>query len=294
MKKSVVLQLLATCLISLSLPAIGQVVLTGTNYTQNFNGIGNGLPAGWSVRTNSTTTSLGSQVAYATANKTWGDSTGEFGNCASTVSNSGTNFLGGESTTMQGNCTNRSLAVRQTAAFGDPGAAFILQISNTLGVSNLAFSVDMNMLKVNANSNVWTVDYAVGNNPTAFTLLGTNSDPGLFGSTHRVFSLGTDANNQPASVWIRIAALSPAALTSTRDTFSIDNFILNYNRLAVAPALLSIKSDGNQVVLSWDGSGWTLQAAPDWAETFTNLPEATSPFTNAMDGPARFFRLIAD
>ncbi len=288
------LQLLATWLVSLSLSAIGQVILTGTSYTQNFNGIGNGLPAGWSVRTNSTTTSLGNPVTYVAANKTWGDSTGEFGNCASPVSNSGTNFLGGESTTMQGNCTNRSLAVRQTASFGDPGAAFILQISNTLGVSSLAFSVDMNMLKVNVNSNVWTVDYAVGNNPTAFTLLGTNSDSGLFGSTHRTFNLGTDADNQPASIWIRIATLSPAALTSTRDTFGIDNFTMNYNRLAVAPALLSIKSDGNQVVLSWNDSGWTLQAAPDLTGTFTNLPDATSPFTNVMDGPARFFQLIAD
>src|SRR5579862_3533604 len=100
-----------------------QLTLTGTNYLQDFNAISNGIPIGWSIRINATTNSLGTTTNnYNAAGKTWGDIGGEFGNCASTVANSGTNFLGSESTTVQGNCTNRALAIRQTGSFGDPGA----------------------------------------------------------------------------------------------------------------------------------------------------------------------------
>src|SRR5690348_4539439 len=85
-----------------------QLTLTGTNYLQDFNTISNGIPIGWSVRINATTNSLGTNTtSYNAAGKTWGDTSGEFGNCAATKANSGTNFLGGESTAVQGNCTNR-------------------------------------------------------------------------------------------------------------------------------------------------------------------------------------------
>ena len=49
--------------LTVTLPATGQVVLSGTNYTQTFDRLGVGLPAGWSVRTNATATSLGTAVS---------------------------------------------------------------------------------------------------------------------------------------------------------------------------------------------------------------------------------------
>jgi hypothetical protein len=272
--------------------ASGQVVLSGTNHTQDFNSLGNGLPPGWSVRTNATATSLGTAAAFNPNAITWGTQAGQFGNCAGTVANAGTNFNGDETTTVQGNCTNRSLAIRQTAAFGDPGAAFVFQIANTIGLSNFTFSVDLNMLKVNANSNVWTVDYAVGNSPSAFTSLGTYTDPGVFGSTRRSFALGADADNQTASIWIRIGALTASANTSTRDTFGLDNFSLSYAGSAVTEIPLFIQSDGQNAVLTWNDTSFALQAAPTSVGTFTNVPAATSPFTNALDEPAKYFRLI--
>src|ERR1700690_1809993 len=127
-------------------PARAQLALAGTNYTQNFDAISNGLPTGWSVRLNATATNLGTNVDFPTAPKTWADTKGEFGNCASTLSNSGTNFNGSEPTGTQTNCLNRALALRQTGSFGDPGAAFVLQLANTAGLSNLTFSVDLCIL----------------------------------------------------------------------------------------------------------------------------------------------------
>ena len=205
-----------------------QLNLTGTNYTQDFNAISNGLPAGWSVRLNATAASLGTNANFPTAAKTWADTTGEFGNCASTVANSGTNFAGTESTTIQGNCTNRALAVRQTGSFGDPGAAFVLQITNTLGLSNLTFSVHLCTLRTNGYITIWTNQYAVGNPPGSFTTLGAYTNASAFGATTQTYNLGADANNTSSNVWIRIVALSAATGSGSRATFGIDDFSLSW------------------------------------------------------------------
>jgi hypothetical protein len=274
--------------------AAAQVTLTGTNYTQTFNSISSGLPPGWSVRTNATATSLGQPASFPTAGKTWGDNIGAFGSCAATVSNTGTNFNGMESATIQGNCTNRVLAIRQTSVFGDPGAAFVFQIANTTGFSNFTFSVDLSLLKPNGFSTTWNIEYAVGDSPSSFTLLGTYSDPGTFSTTNRTFALGTDADNQPNNVWIRIAALSNATGSGTRDTFGMDNFVLNYSMAATRVTLvpLFLQTDGKNAVLTWNDSAYSLQASPSVDGTYTNVSGATSPFTNALDAPAKFFRLI--
>ena len=47
-----------------------QLTLSGTNYTQNFDAISNGLPAGWSVRIDATTNSLGTVTNLISAKKT--------------------------------------------------------------------------------------------------------------------------------------------------------------------------------------------------------------------------------
>lgn len=235
--------------------AVGQLYLVGTNYSQNFDGIAGGLPAGWTVRTGATAESIGSAAAFSGTPKSWGDTGGNFGNCAST-SGYGTNFLGAESATVQAAAANRSLALRQTGSFGDPGAAFVLQIANTIGISNLAFSLDFNMLKVNSCSTVWTVDYAVGDSPAAFAPLGTYSDPGIFGTTTSpLFTLGADADDQAQSVWIRIAALAAATGSGSRDTFGIDNFWLSYSNVnafvpATPPAITNPPVSTTAAVLS--------------------------------------------
>lgn len=147
-------------------------------------------------------------------------------------------------------------------------------------------------MKSNAYSTTWTLDYAVGNTPSSFTALGTFADPGAFGSTTKSYSLGTNADNQSSNVWIRIAALSAATDSGSRDTFGIDNFILNYAGVAPANVPLFIKTSGGNIVLTWSDSSFALQAATAASGSYSNISGATSPFTNALDAPAKFFRLI--
>jgi hypothetical protein len=277
------------------LTASAQVTLTGTSYTETFDSIGSGLPPGWSVRTNATAISLGIPANFTATTTNWAASSGQFANYASTISNSGTNFLGTEAPTNQAACTNRSLGVRQTGTFGDPGAAFVLRLENTLGFAGFQLSLDCNMLNVQSRSTPWTIDYGIGNSPGAFTALDTYADPGTFGATTKTVSFGAALDNLNQNVWIRIVATNGATGSGSRDTFGIDNFRLSYHAYgSIAPIPLKIEPSGGNVVLTWSNSSFALQAASTAAGTFTNVPGANSPHTNPITGPQKYFRLKAN
>jgi len=54
---------------------------------------------------------------------------------------------------------------------------------------------------------------------------------------------------------------------------------------------LSIQRLGSDVILTWTDTAFALQAAPEATGIYTNVPGATSPFTNAITGSQQFFRL---
>ncbi|MFN7138488.1 MAG: immunoglobulin domain-containing protein, partial [Limisphaerales bacterium] len=218
-----------------------QIVLTGTNYSQNFDSISTGLPVGWSVRTNAGATALGEAVSFSPNAATWADSAFGFKNLASTWSNSGTNFIGSENSTTQHGTTNRTLGVRQTSgvAGGDPGAALVMQLQNTVGLGNFQLTLDFNMLSVQGRSTTWSVDYGVGSNPSTFAAVGTYEDPGIYGTTTRSFGFGTGIENRNEPVWIRVVALTATSGSGSRDTCGIDNVSLSYGPFAGTPPTIS-------------------------------------------------------
>jgi uncharacterized repeat protein (TIGR03803 family) len=58
-----------------------------------------------------------------------------------------------------------------------------------------------------------------------------------------------------------------------------------------APIPLNWQSLNHGLVLSWTNAAFALQAASAIAATFTNIPGATSPYTNPISGAQQFFRL---
>ncbi len=68
---------------------------------------------------------------------------------------------------------------------------------------------------------------------------------------------------------------------------------IKYAAEAAAP-YLNIHRLGNNFVLSWTNAAFGLQSAPAITATFTNVPGATSPYTNTLSGGQRFFRLISN
>lgn len=68
-------------------------------------------------------------------------------------------------------------------------------------------------------------------------------------------------------------------------------FLSKYAAQATPPTL-NIQRFGSFVVLSWTNAAFGLHAAPTITGTFTNVPGATSPYTNTFSGGQRFFRLV--
>jgi hypothetical protein len=212
------------------------LTLSGTSYSQNFDGVAEGLPDGWTVRTGATASQVGSVAPFSVAHKNWDNTAGSFANYASTTNNEGVAFVGTETTSIQTNALNRCAGVRQTGTLGDPGAAFVLRIDNTIGFGEFQIVCDFQNLSVQGRTTVWTIDYGIGNDPTAFTAIGTytnyGTNSGVFGTTTKTLSFGSALNNQAENVWIRVAALSGSTGSGSRSTFGIDNFDLTWTNVS--------------------------------------------------------------
>lgn len=69
-------------------------------------------------------------------------------------------------------------------------------------------------------------------------------------------------------------------------TFINNGMVVDGGMVLLNPQRLS-----NKLVLNWTNAGFSLQAAPDISATFTNVPSASSPYTNPATAPREFFRL---
>lgn len=245
-------------LVSAALPSEAQVALGSGTYTQNFDSIGGGLPTGWSVTTGATATSLGTAATLNTAAVSWSTSTGQFANFAA-ADNNGSAFIGTESVTVQAAATDRALGLRQTGAFGDPGAAINFNFS-TIGQQVTAISFSAQMLSVQTRSTVWSVQIGTGAAPASWTTLTTISDSGVFGSTPiNLSGFGTALDNQ-ASAWIRIVALTASTGSGSRDTFGIDDFSISTTATSSATPPSISTSPTSQSVTEGDTVHFTVAA----------------------------------
>ncbi len=224
-----------------------QITLGSSPYTQDFNSIGSGLPTGWTVRTGATASNLGTTQTLVTANTVWSNTTGQFQNSAS----ANPPATSSDNTTTQNNNTDRALSVRQTGSFGDPGAAFVLQIANTLGYNSFSLSFDLMSLDGSGTgrTTTWLVDYGFGTTPSSFTTATTSpatltTSKGTWGTTTVTVNFGSALDNYNGSVWIRIVALSSSSGSGSRPVTGIDDFSLSYSSSPVPN--LSVGTLSNQ------------------------------------------------
>ncbi len=226
--------------------------LTGVSYQEDFNTLGDGITSGWAIYTDATSSSLGTLIDFNSAPKSWDNTAGGFRNVASANSE----LEEGDAASEQKDVSDRALGIRQTGSFGDPGAAFVLSLTDTKGFQDFQLSLEAQMLSVQSRSTSWTIDYRIGTEGE-FLALGTYDDPGEWGVTH--LTTGSDflnfsdsINNQSEPVQIRFVSLSDSTGESFRDTVAIDNFILNYSPVdnsadsdETAPHVLAIQRPEN-------------------------------------------------
>jgi trimeric autotransporter adhesin len=245
--------LFATSILAFGTQAQTSITLTGTSYTQNFDGLGVALPTGWSVWTGATATSLGTvrtmttqaglpfQISPDTSACAGLILGGGFKNYPSAdVINPGVNFCVSGTTTLSATYSDRALGVRQirydNTSFpaSDSGAAFALQLANTTGISNMNVSFKLQSLDTaSSRTTTWKLDYGIGATPSSFTAITTTGTMTTGGKTFSnntiTATLPAAVDNQSSPVWIRIAAINATTGSGTRASTAIDDFTLTYS-----------------------------------------------------------------
>jgi hypothetical protein len=81
--------------------------------------------------------------------------------------------------------------------------------------------------------------------------------------------------------------------TSFANSGGYDFATIKFSTLSLLPVPLNISISSATSVLTWTNASFDLQTAPSLSDTFTNIPGATSPYTNPVTDTQRFFRLKA-
>ncbi len=141
------------------------IELTTSPFAINFDNIASGLPEGVLVKLSSSSTSIGTDGTFSGSQSSWSNTSSGFKNYASA-----TGLTASTSSSDQNASTNRALGVKQTGSIGfDPGAAFVFELNNTSGKNNLVLNFLLQSLADGVGrTTTWQVDYALGDNPTAF------------------------------------------------------------------------------------------------------------------------------
>lgn len=216
----------------------GVITLGSTSpLTMNFDNLGTaGLPDGVYVKQNANGSYIGDEGTVYLNNfntpTAWNQTSLGFKNFASA-----TGLASNASSTTQNASTNRALGIRPTSSGGDPGAAFVFQLANTTGKSNLQLEFNLQSLDAPAapgRTQTWRVDYGTGANPPFFTTVTTSPSTlttalGTFASTTVNVNFGSALNNVSQPVWIRIVALSNTTGGGSRPSTGIDDVKFSWN-----------------------------------------------------------------
>ncbi len=266
------------CFILICKPLFAQVNLGTSPYVQNFDGIAAVLPAGFTVRTGATPTSLGTTAALTTAATVWNNTTGAFKNYASSDG-----LTSSASATAQSASTDRSLGLRQTGTFGDPGGAFVVQLTNTSNRTGFGLSFKLQSLDSSSpRTATWRVDYGFGATPTSFTTataVGTLTTGGsTFTNNTVTVNFNSALDNQNQNVWIRIVTLNTTTGSGNRPTSAIDDFSLAWTDTPVGTPT----SDIMPTAISFAAQNInTSSAAQTYTLTGSNLTANATVTTNA-------------
>ena len=232
----------------------------------------------------------------------------KFAYTAGMLSHSGTTVISSGVQNPTGLAFDRSgnLYVANLVGFGD---RTIEQFTNSGGIlstngTTFADSLDSPFsLVFDVRGNLYYTDIygcAIG--------IFTNTDGILNGTWAAFANLG---QNNPTGLAISEAGTLYVAYTGVSMVFStnaiiekfsstgadLGQFAVTGNRpfsMAFQPSIrvpLSIKWSGTNVVLMWTDPSFALQATFTINGSFTNIPDATSPYTNFMAGSQQFFRL---
>jgi uncharacterized repeat protein (TIGR03803 family) len=103
------------------------------------------------------------------------------------------------------------------------------------------------------------------------------------------FTGGSDGANPN-----RTLVLLGNTLYGTTESGGLSGHGTVFSLSSVTPIPLNITNKNHAVVLSWSDPMFLLQASTLVTGVYTNVPNATSPYTNTFSTPTKFFRLQAN
>ena len=232
----------------------------------------------------------------------------------------GTTYAGGNSgdgTVFRVNTDGSSFNIVYNFTGGsdgaNPEAGLVLSGSTLYGTASDGGAFFGTVFKVNTNSGGYAsfaFNGANGANPQAGlvllgnTLFGTSPNGGSngWGTVFEVttngggftglydFTDGSDGASPEAGLLLLGNTLY--GTTQTDDPYGYGTVFALPTPAVVAPIPLAIVLQGSHVTLSWSNASFFLQSATNVASIyFTNVPGATSPYTNAITNKQQFFRL---
>jgi hypothetical protein len=219
-------------------PGSSGLPLTNSPYVQNFDGIAIGLPQGISVKIGASSSSVGTAdmpfypATGLSSPTAWNQTSAGLKNFASF-----TGMSSSSDAAVQGAHPNRALGIRQTSATGyDPGASYVILLSNTSGKTNFQLTFLLQSLDVTpgGRTTAWSVEYGIGDAPTSFTSVTSSpatlsTNLGTFSSTPVTVNFGSSLNNISQKVWIRIVTLAATTGSGNRPSTAIDDLQLSWN-----------------------------------------------------------------
>ncbi|MBL7744867.1 MAG: endonuclease [Chitinophagaceae bacterium] len=268
-----------------------QISLSGSNYSQDFDGIGSGLPAGFRVSSNATASALGTAATFTNiidANSPWNSTTSGWKNVASADG-----LISSSNGATQAAHTDRSVGIRQSGSVADPGAALEMQLANTTGFGAFTLSFKLQSLDITSpRITTWRVDYGVGTTPSAFTQVATvpvaiTTGGSTFTNTTVTVSFGNSLDDISQNVWIRITSLTAATGSGNRATTGIDDISLSYSLSSgctppatQASAVSFVSITNNSFAINWTaGSGSNSLVVLKQGSTVSGTPVTGIAYT---------------
>jgi hypothetical protein len=220
-------------LITLALTAAGRAnVAVASSYTENFNSLGTGLPVGWGVWTDSTTTGNGTPYTWTTtnvANDGGASATSYFRNVPGASQSWSTSLSSG---------SDRALGWRAGSAASRDGS-ITLTWNNTAGWTFSTLSFDLFTTSDTGATATFNLEYQIGATGTFSQLAGKSyttqanpTAPALLSVTH-ISLTATDLNpinDQSGLVTLRLNNMATTGISW--ETVALDNF--NYTATATS------------------------------------------------------------
>ena len=160
------------------------------------------------------------------------------------------------------------------------------------------FDDDPSALAVDGDNNVFVTggspvsgsvsDYATIAYSNAGAPLWTNRYHGPGISTDKSTAIATDNNNN-----VYVTGNASTTTLGVNDIATIKYAALS-GGAGPSPIPLNYFVGGNKIVLTWANGAFNLQSAPLGTGAYTNIPGATSPYTNTFLDPQNYFRLKAN